>query len=155
MRHTSAGEPLRPGGSPLRPSAQPLALDITAEASLEVLKARDWLKTIASEVSQRFASALNQEIRKLRKECAINPPTQYNEAASLHYSRPVFGHRFQTGRTKTKRSSSGVWYIYFGLEDTDRDGRPDTLSVVTIVHAARPPLWEEPREEDEDEDDAT
>ena len=82
----------------------------------------------------------------------MNPPTQYNEAASLHYSRPIFSHRFQTGKTKAKRSSSGVWYVYFGLADTDGDGHPDTLSVVTISHAARPPLWEEPHGEAEARD---
>ncbi|MCX6365546.1 MAG: hypothetical protein NTX57_02415 [Armatimonadetes bacterium] len=116
---------------------------------MSLSQAQTWLKSISTEAFQRFTTVIGRELMALCKYCAVNPPTQYNEAASLHYSRPTFSHRFQTGKTKTKRSSSGVWYIYFGLEDTDKDGRPDTLSVVTISHAARPPLWEEPHGEDE------
>ena len=145
MRHPG----LRPGGGPLHPSATPLILDFTREGNLSLSQAQTWLKSLSTEAFQRFTTVIGRELTVLCKECAVNPPTQYNEAASLHYSRPIFSHRFQTGKTKTKRSSSGVWYIYFGLEDTDRDGRPDTLSVVTISHAARPPLWEEPHGEDE------
>jgi hypothetical protein len=143
-----------PGGGPLRPSARPLALDITKEAASEILKAREWLKTISSEASQSFLNALNRELRALCKANAYNPATQRHDAASIYFSRPTFHHRFQTGQTKTKRSSSGVWYIYFELVDTNADQRPDTLRVNLVTHAAKAPLWEEPHGEDEDEEES-
>jgi hypothetical protein len=121
---------------------------------LSLSQAQDWLKTISTEAFQRFTRTIGRELMGLCQSCAVNPPIQYNEAASLYYSRPIFSHRFQTGRTKTKRSPSGVWYIYFSLTDTDGDGRPNTLSIVTISHAARRPLWEEPQPEDDSHEES-
>ncbi|WP_395138414.1 hypothetical protein [Armatimonas sp.] len=140
-----------PAGGPLRPSARPLALDISPEVAREILKARDWLLTVSRSVAQRFAMVLDQELKALCKACAVNPPTQPHEQATIYYSRPVFSHRFQTGKTKQKRSSSGVWYVIFDLQDTSSDTRPDLLRVITIFHAASQAPWDSQGEEDDDQ----
>lgn len=142
---------LRPGGGSLRHSTQPLDLDFTPEGRLTVREARDWLKTVTAQAAQRFATVLNKELRKLTKTCAVNPPTQPHEQASLYYARPVFCQRFKTGKTVVKRSASGVWYVYYDLADTDRDGRPEQLRVLLVLHAASQAPWEE-TSEDEDEE---
>ena len=150
MRRTSGGRPnLRPGGGPLRSSARPLALDISPEAASAALKARNWLKTISSEVSNRFVSVFNQELGKLCKACTVNPPTQPHEQGSVYYARPVFSHKFNTGKNTPKRSSSGVWYVIFDLKDTNEDGRPDELGVITVFHAASQAPWEEAEDDDD------
>ena len=142
---------LRPGGGSLRHSARPLALDFTPEGRLTIQEARDWLMTVSAQAALRFATVLNQELRKLSKACAVNPPTQPHEQASLYYAHPVFCQRFRTGKTAVKRSASGVWYVYYDLTDTDRDGRPELLRALLVLHAARQAPWEETVENQETE----
>ena len=139
---------LRPGGGSLRHSAQPLDLDFTPEGRLTIQESRDWLKTITPQAAQRFAMVLNQELHKLTKACAVNPPTQPHEQASLYYARPVFCQRFKTGKATVKRSASGVWYVYYDLTDTNRDGRPELLRALLILHAASQAPWEKNTEDE-------
>jgi hypothetical protein len=140
----------RLGGGSLQHSAQPLDLDFTPEGRLTIQEARDWLTKISAPTAQRFATALNQELRKLTKACAVNPPTQPHEQASLYYARPVFCQRFKTGKATIKRSASGVWYVYYDLTDTNRDGRPERLRTLLVLHAARQAPWEKTSEDEEE-----
>ncbi|MBB6052946.1 hypothetical protein [Armatimonas rosea] len=137
-----------PGGGPLRPLAPPLVLDFSPEGRAALRQAQTWLKGFSTEVLQRFTTTLSHELKALCKACAVNPPTQPHEQATIYYSRPVFAHRFQTGKTKTKRSSSGVWFVIFDLQDTNGDARPDLLRIVTIFHAASQAPWDEQGEEE-------
>ena len=141
---------LRPGGGPLRPSAPPLVLDFTPEARLTIRESQTWLKKISPEALSNFTAKLGQVLKALSKDCAVNPPTQPDENASIYYAHPVFCQRFRTGKTAVKRSASGVWYVYYDLTDTDRDGRPELLRTLLVLHAARQAPWEK-TSEDEDE----
>ena len=130
-----------------------LLLDFSAEGKANLTSARAWLRSFSPEASQRFSTKAVQELGKLcRQYAAVPPPHPMNEAASIFYARPVFGHRFQTGKTTRKRSASGVWYVFFDLRDMDGDGRPDMLRVLSIRHASAPLLWEESRDDDEGEE---
>lgn len=135
----------RLSGGSLRFSARPLVQIISPEANTAILKAGIWLRGISTQAAQKFATKLNQELRKLCKDNAVNPATQIHDGASVYYSRPVFAHLFYTGKAPQKRSPSGAWYILYELADTNGDGRPDELRVVTVLHAASQKPWEEPR----------
>ncbi|WP_394792812.1 hypothetical protein [Armatimonas sp.] len=139
-----------PGGGPLRPSAPPLVLDFSPEGRSALGQAQTWLKSFSTDAFQRFTAKIGQELTALCKACAVNPPTQPHEQATIYYSRPVFSHRFRTGKTKQKRSSSGVWYVIFDLQDTNGDARPDLLRVVTIFHAASQAPWDTQGDESEE-----
>ena len=136
-----------PGGS-LRFSARPLVQIISPEANVAILNAGKWLKGFSTEAAQRFATKLNQELRKLCKDNAVSPATQIHEGASVYYARPVFAYLFHTGKAPQKRSPSGAWYIFYELTDTNEDGRPDEMRVVTVLHAASQKPWEEADDDD-------
>jgi hypothetical protein len=154
LRYSPGDRPApRPSGGRLRFSARPLTQIVSPEARGEILKSANWLKGFSSEASQKFATVLDQQLRKLCKDNAVSPATQIHEGASIYYARPVFCHLFRTSKTVVKRSASGVWYIFYELTDTTGDGRPDVLGVVTILHGAAQAPWEAGSDNDSENDD--
>ncbi len=124
--------------------ASPLHFEMTAFASSDWRKAVHYLGGIGEEVELRWEAAFAREIKNLCESIAeqIASPDgfydQPDEGASLQFSRPIFQQRFQTGKIKARRSSVGVWRIFYAIDDDDKDGTPDTLRVYAIRHAARP-----------------
>ncbi|MBC8141922.1 MAG: hypothetical protein H7Y38_10830 [Armatimonadetes bacterium] len=43
-------------------------------------------------------------------------------------------------KTRNRRSSAGLWYIFYRLEDVGGIGRADTLFVVAVRHSAAQPF---------------
>ena len=129
---------------------KPLALLVTDEARRQIRSARGWLKGFGSGVDQRFTAALERELtglcQSVAQQIADKKPFHPDEQASLAYSRAIYRHRFQTGKTRRRRSSSGVWFVLYELRDQDADGIADTLQLLGVHHAASRPLWEEEQE---------
>lgn len=143
-----------------RPAA--LALELTAPAKAQTRDARTWLFSLSELAAERFNAALQRELDDLCQSVAdrlsgsaagLGRLPMPDAAASLHFSRPVFQHRFTTAAGKRKRSSSaGVWRIFYALVDKDGDGRPDTLSVLSLRHGGAAPLAPLADESDDDDD---
>jgi len=126
--------------------ASPLRFEMTAFASSDWRKAVHYLGVFGEEVELRWEAAFSEEIKRLCQNIADQLASQDgvfdqpDEGASLQFARPVFQQRFQTGRKKVRRSSAGVWRIFYALDDDDKDGQPDTLRVYAIRHAASKPF---------------
>ena len=134
---------------PRRDDPPPLLLEFAPEALGAIRKTTAWLATFDGEVHNRFARAVREKVVTLCREAAREVPAQTHEMASLHFSRPVFSARFQTGKTTRKRSSAGVWYLFYDLVDTDADGFPDLLWVLAVRHAAAMSLWQDTQNDGE------
>lgn len=128
--------------------SSPLSLKkiLIPEAERDVRLAIRYLEQFGEEVAIRFVSKLAATLDALTERIADELASgnglfdHPDEGASLQYSRPVFQERFQTGKTRARRSSAGVWRIFYGLDDDDKDGKTDTLRVYAIRHAAARPF---------------
>jgi plasmid stabilization system protein ParE len=120
------------------PKPHPLRLIFTATASASVREAADWLLSFSPQAAQRFATILPEELSQLCQRWGEGYRPLLDDEASLFFSRPVFQHRFRT--SQTRRTNTGVWRIFYDVSDTDQDGQPDTLRVLTVRHAASRPL---------------
>jgi plasmid stabilization system protein ParE len=135
----------------------PLRLQITDTAEERINDSITWLESYSEESAQRFVEALEDALQSLCQQVAHDiarkVPLHTDELASIYYSRPVFMYLVQTGKTRKRRSSAGLWRLYYDITDRDQDGQPDTLRFLSIHHAAARPLWEEPRPEQDEQDD--
>ena len=131
----------------------PLYLELAPQARQDIDDAILWLKALDSTAATRFTDALTEALAtlavRLQEQLEEHAPLPIDEDASLALSRPILKHLFFTGKTRQRRSSAGVWRLYFDLRDNDQDGKPDTLRVVTIRHGAAAPLWN-PRDQDQE-----
>lgn len=120
------------------------SLEIAPQAQNDIEDALSWLRALAPDAPGRFTDALTDAFAflavRLQEQIDGKAPLHPDEGASLALARPVFQHRFATGRTR-RRSGSGVWRIFFDLNDRNGDGTPDTLRVLAVRHAAAAPLW--------------
>lgn len=135
---------------PRRDDPPPLLFTFVPEAQSSVRTTMDWLATFDTAISERFVKALGERLTELCREGAREVPSQTHERASLHFSRPVFSARFRTGKASGRRSSAGVWYLFYDLVDHDADGFPDLLRVLAVRHAASAPIWQQNPTDDED-----
>ena len=122
------------------PNIPPPSVDWT-NAVAEIDEAMNWLRSQpqGEQGAQIFAQRLREEIVLLTARIAEGYRPLLDEAASLSYSRPLYQMRFRTGKVRQARSSSGVWRVFYGLADTNGDGLPDELHVVSVTHAAAHP----------------
>ena len=96
--------------------------------------------------SMRFGKLLYQEIdqlcQRVPESIAANrqPFDTWNEEATLHSARPVFRTRFRTGKSRKRGDSSGLWYVYYTIEDKNRDSEPDTITIYAVRHGASEPF---------------
>ncbi len=106
---------------------------------------------LAPEAALRFDVAYQECLKnlchKIPEDIELGFPPTLNDDASLALSRPTYRARFETTKTRARRSSVGVWYMFFWLLDGDGDHIPETLRVVSVRHGSAPPQWRE----DEDE----
>lgn len=139
----------------LNPEPFPLSFEETDEAKAQVSATVNALEDYSSEAADRFLLAYAETVRFLCREIALKAaegrPLPPDEEASLAFSRPTHKTRFQTSAKRSRFSSQGVWYILYWLLDANRDGMPETLRVARVRSAGAPPMWEEPRAEDEEE----
>lgn len=127
----------------------PLRRETTADAQQQIRETSAWLLNLSAEAAERFNNRLEDELDWLAERVSEGLRPLPDEPATLFYSRPVFQHVFRTGQQRRRRTTSGTWRIYYELRDTDGDGEPDTLHVLSVRHAAVRPLS---IEDDEDVD---
>nr|WP_309696632.1 hypothetical protein [Armatimonas sp.] len=130
-----------------------LQVRITEEAQQQVLHAREWLGNLSPEYEERFCKVLEQELLQLTERVGQmleeGAFPQYHEEASLAFSRRVHQYRFRTGKRRQKRSSSGIWNLFYMLLDLDGDRVFDTIRIISVRHAASAPLWDTEQTEGE------
>ncbi len=94
---------------------RPLVLELTAPAKAEAKDALTWLFGFSPASAERLEAVLSRELADLCQSVAYRLAGSAaglgrlpvpDPAASLHFSRPVFQHRFTTARAKKRRSSS-------------------------------------------------
>ena len=107
------------------------------------------LNRLAPDAAQRFGLAykicIDGLCQAIPKEIERRFPPTPDENASLALSRPTYRARFETTKKRARRSSTGVWYLFFWLIDGDGDHVPETLRVVTVRHGSAPLMWTEDR----------
>ena len=59
-----------------------------------------------------------------------------DEGASLRFAAPVYRVDVLVGKSRARRSSAGLWYVFYTLVDRAGIGRPDTMFVVAVRHSA-------------------
>lgn len=136
---------------------KPLRADFTENGSIDFDSALDWLAERDMDTAGRFNTLFGQTVtdlcRSLVSEIAQGgrPFALPNEGASFAFSRPVYKHRFELSKKRQRRSSSGVWFVFYFLTDNDKDGAVDTLNIAAIRHGAAASLWN-PEKQDEESD---
>ena len=127
-----------------------LFLEVTGQAEAELNGALTWLLGVSETAARRFRAVLPHELSALCQSVAarlqgstpggLGRLPAPDAAASLHFSRPVFQHRFSTVAKRRRSSSAGVWRVFYALADRDGDGRADTISVLSVRHGAAAPF---------------
>lgn len=109
-----------------------------------------WLHERSSESMTLFAEALEKGLIQLQQDIDDAFSTgsllpRVEETASLAFSRPVFQYLLVATKSgkRVRRSSANTWRIYYALGDADSDGKPDTIHILALYHAASQPLWDE------------
>ena len=126
----------------------PLRLRITEPAEDQLASALSYLTdNVGLDAAERLNTRLKVELPLLCEQIAREIATvgvpfhAPDEQASLYFARPVYRLKLETSKTRARRSSTGLWYVYYGLKDSTGQGtKPDTLSVVAIRHSGAPPL---------------
>ncbi len=141
--------------SPFGAAPNPLRLEIEPRAFAQAEQIAEWLEIYGQDTVTRFADALNRETRTRCQEFAERLATGQtlgpeDEAGSLGFSRPVFKRRFTTRKTRARGSSGGTYFVYYGLGDSNRDGKADALILLAVQHSATRPTWEMDRETEDE-----
>lgn len=127
-----------------------LNVEYAQQAERDLERITDRLLETSEAAGQRFTLALEatlQELcRSIPEKIVQGYPPQINDDASLGLSRPTYRNRFETSPKRARRSSVGVWYVFYWLIDGDGDRVPETLRALSIRHGSAPPLWNEPRD---------
>lgn len=125
----------------------PLAVDLSEAGGADISNAVAFLSNSVSEdyaeqFTKTVAATLGVLCRRVADEIADGgrPYDPIHEAASLRYSRPVYREKVETSRSRARRSSSGLWYIFYTLEDRTSLGYADTLVVIAVRHSAAAPF---------------
>ena len=120
----------------------PLFLDMTADGTADFDAAVQFLsQTNGTEYAERFTIALGVIIEKtcqrVADEIAENgrPFDQTHEAASLRFAAPVYRLSVLVSKARGRRSSVGLWYVFYRLRDVAGIGHADTLFVVAVRHS--------------------
>lgn len=131
----------------------PLIADFTPGARQELADLTQWLKDQSEDLADRFLAiaqdAISQRCQHIADEIAVGgrPAFLPDEMASLAFSRPAYTTIFTTRRKRSRQSASGTYRIIYTLLDANKDGKVDTLSVLSVRHAAAQPLWQTNTEE--------
>ena len=125
-----------------------MTFPLSAEESEDAKKIiRGILEKLSDDAADRFNDAydkcLDDLCRKIPEDIEQGFPPTPNEDASLALSRPTYRAKFETTKTRARRSSVGVWYVFFLLLDGNGDRIPETLQVVGIRHGSAPSQWSE------------
>lgn len=135
--------------------ATPLFLDLEPRAESELDVAMTYLsQSIGTDYAERFTAEAGRVLKEACHDIAEEivshgkPSSPMHEAASVRFSRPIYRLDVAVTKARARRSSAGLWYVFYALEDRANIGRPDTLAVVAVRHSAARPFGVE-----EDADD--
>ncbi|MBC8142228.1 MAG: hypothetical protein H7Y38_12390 [Armatimonadetes bacterium] len=98
------------------------------------------------ESAARFNDRFDEELDALCQTVAeeIAETGRYHKRidvpASAYHSRPTYRLDVQTVKKRARRSGSGLWYVYYTIDDADKDGKPDTITVISIYGSRSQPL---------------
>lgn len=99
--------------------------------------------------TEEFGKVISETCQRVAQELDENgkPFDRPNEGASLRFAAPVYRVDISTGKKRARRSSAGLWYVFYRLEDIAGIGRADTPSIVAVQHSAAQPFSIEESEE--------
>lgn len=129
------------------PDLPPLELRVSQRAILQIKAARQWLRGLDPATERRYVRRLDALLTQLCEELpgkiVTARPPQLDEKASIGLLRPAFQERFYTSEKKPPpRSNTSTWRVFYGLLDTDGDGKPEALEVLRVYHAAADLPWD-------------
>ena len=127
----------------------PFSYRFTLDARQSLLDATSFAAQFGPETESAFVRAFAGAVSAACDATA--PRHALDETGSLAFSRPVFLRLFATAKKRTRRSSAGVWRLYYTMEDADSDKKPDQVLILRVAHGAAQPLtaWlDEPHETD-------
>lgn len=118
----------------------------TRPAEFDVARILRYLLAFSEETATHFNDALDaaiaQEMDAVRAQIRADnrPAKRIDQAASVYNARPMFRLDIRTSPRRGRGQSSGLWYVYYALDDLNNDGEPDTFSVITVQHSTAQPL---------------
>ncbi len=126
---------------------EPLYFDITTDGDSDLDAAMQFLsQTNGTDYAERFTEAfgaiMTEACQRVADEIAGQgrPYDRTHENASLRFTAPVYRLSVSASKTRNRRSSIGLWYVFYRLEDVAGIGRADTLFVVAVRHSAAQPF---------------
>ena len=89
-----------------------------------------------------FDEALDEECRIVAEQVTDTgkPWKRIHEPASVYRARPLFRLSVQTAKKRARRSSIGLWYAYYSIDDANRDGKPNRITVKEVHHSGSEPF---------------
>ena len=139
-------KPSATGNDAVNPVA-PFRLITDRDADFDIADALQFLirSPGGEESAIRFSERYDEAVRDLCQAVAdeIAETGRYfkrvDVAASAYKSRPTFRLDIQTSQKRARRSNSGLWYVYYTINDTDGDAKPDAITVTDVVHSGSEP----------------
>ena len=123
-------------------------LDVLHKAEIQLAQALRFLlessggRDAAIRLNDAFDIALQQEREAVQEQIEETgrPWKRIHAPASVYHSRPLFRLDVQTTKKRARRTGSGLWYVYYAIDDADKDGKPDTLTVHALEHSTAEPF---------------
>jgi len=122
-----------------------IKLVLVRRAEFDIADAIAWLSRTAGEDSAlNFMTRLDDEIAVLRESVGEELAefgrhrARPHEAGSVYFARPIYRHVMQTVKRRARRSSAGVWHIYYEVR-VETDKERSALVVHSIQHGASEP----------------
>lgn len=102
---------------------KPLFADMQDDCEAEFSAAMTYLsQTFGTEYAERFSEGVAQVLRErcetVAQDIAEHGRTfdRTHDEASLRFSRPVYRANVLLSRRRARRSSSGLWYVFYALK---------------------------------------
>ena len=134
----------------------PLYLDLSGDGEAELDAAMTYLTdTQGIDYAVRFTGEVGLVTRETCERVAAEIAEygkvfdRTDEGASLRFAAPVYRVDVLVGKSRARRSSAGLWYVFYTLVDRAGIGRPDTMYVVAVRHSASRPFRVEDDADDE------
>lgn len=97
---------------------------------------------LAARFSEVLDAAITEEGSAVAAQIVANgrPDKRIDVAASAYNSRPTFRLDVQTARRRARCSGSGLWFVFYTLDNPDGDNKPGTLTVHAVHHSRAEPF---------------
>ncbi len=99
---------------------------------------------VAEQFSVLVSEAIVREAERLAAEITANrngkPFQPMDEAASVYWSQPVYRPRIETAQKRKRNTATGLWYLYYALQNSGDTEKPDTMQILALRHSASRPI---------------